>query len=83
MFADDTNLFFTHKDITYLFQIVNQELEDIKQWFISNKYKKNKIVIFSQIQSKRKHSTSFTKTDNKQLRNTTNRTNYVFGGFVA
>ena len=75
MFADDTNLFFTHKDITYLFQIVNQELEDIKQWFISNKYKKNKIVIFSQIQSKRKHSTSFTKTDNKQLQNTTNRIN--------
>ena len=27
MFADDTNLFFTHKDIRYLFQIVNQELK--------------------------------------------------------
>ena len=26
MFADDANLFFTHKDIRYLFQIVNQEL---------------------------------------------------------
>ena len=37
MFADDTNLFFTHKDIRYLFQIVNQELENINQWFISNK----------------------------------------------
>ena len=37
MFADDTNLFFTHKDIKYLFQIVNQELENINQWFISNK----------------------------------------------
>ena len=27
MFADDTNLFFTHQSIRYLFQIVNQELE--------------------------------------------------------
>ena len=26
MFADDANLFFTHKGIRYLFQIVNQEL---------------------------------------------------------
>ena len=79
MFADDTNLFFTHKDIRYLFQIVNQELENIKQWFVSNKLslniRKNKIFIFPQIQSKRKHSTSHTKTDNKQLRNTANRIN--------
>ena len=37
MFADGTNLFFTHKDIRYLFQIVNQELENINQWFVSNK----------------------------------------------
>ena len=31
MFVDDTNLFFSHKDIRYLFQIVNQELENINQ----------------------------------------------------
>ena len=37
MFADDTNLFFINQDIRYLFQIVNQELEDINQRFISNK----------------------------------------------
>ena len=41
MFADDTNLFFTHKDIRYLFQIVNQELENINQWFVSNKLSLN------------------------------------------
>ena len=41
MFADDTNLFFTHKDIRYLFQIVNQELENVNQWFISNKLSLN------------------------------------------
>ena len=41
MFADDTNLFFTHKDIRYLFQIVNQELEKINQWVFSNKLSLN------------------------------------------
>ena len=41
MFADDTNLFFTHKDIRYLFQIVNQELKNINQWFVSNKLSRN------------------------------------------
>ena len=64
--------------------MVDQELENINQWFISNKLsikiKKNKILIFPQTQSKRKHSTSFTKTDNKQLRNTANRESVKFGG---
>ena len=41
MFADDSNLFFTHKDIRYLFQIVNQELENINQWFVSSKLAHN------------------------------------------
>ena len=41
MFADDTNLFFTHKDIRYLFQIVNQELENVNHWFVSNKLSLN------------------------------------------
>ena len=40
MFANDTNLFSTHQDIRYLFQIVNQELENINQWF-SNKMSLN------------------------------------------
>ena len=41
MFADNTNLFFTHEDIRYLFQIVNKELENINQSFISNKLSLN------------------------------------------
>ena len=61
MSADDTNLFFIHKDIRYLFQIVKQEIENINHCFILNKFslniKKNKILIFLQTQSKRKHST--------------------------
>ena len=41
MFGDDTNLFFTYKDTRYLFQRVNQESENINQWFISNKFPLN------------------------------------------
>ena len=41
IFADDTNLFLTHKDISYLFETVNLQLERINQWFISNKLSVN------------------------------------------
>ena len=41
MFADDTNLFLTHKDISYLFETANLQLERINQWFISNKLSLN------------------------------------------
>ena len=37
MFADDTNLFCSHKDINALFLKVNNELHKINKWFISNK----------------------------------------------
>ena len=51
MFADDANLFFEHKDISFLFSIVNRELQNIDEWFISNKLslnvKKNEIFNFS------------------------------------
>ena len=36
MFADDTNLFFNHKDIKYLFTVINNELVNIKDWFTAN-----------------------------------------------
>ena len=44
MFADDandTNLFFEHKDISVLFLTVNRELQNINKWFISNKLSLN------------------------------------------
>ena len=41
MYADDTSLFLTHKDISYLFETVNLQLERINQWFISNKLSLN------------------------------------------
>ena len=52
MFADDTNLFYSNKDINPAFLNVNDELQKIKEWFISNKLslnvKKNQILVFSQ-----------------------------------
>ena len=52
IFADDTNFFYSHKDINDLFLKVNKELHKINQWFTSNKLslniqKNNKIFIFS------------------------------------
>ena len=41
MFADDTNLFFSHKNIKELFRIVNFELEKICTWFNVNKLSLN------------------------------------------
>ena len=41
IFADDTNLFLTHKNINHLFSTVNDELKHINQWFISNKLSLN------------------------------------------
>ena len=50
MFADDTSLFFEHKDINVLCSTANKELQNINEWFISNKLslniKKAKFSIF-------------------------------------
>ena len=49
-FADNTNLFSEHKDISVLLSTVNRELQNINEWFISNKLslnvKKTKFSIF-------------------------------------
>ena len=41
MFADDTNLFYSNKNIDILFEIVNKELVNINNWFIANKLSLN------------------------------------------
>ena len=43
MYADDTNLFLTHKDISYLFETASLQVARINQWFISNKLSLNVI----------------------------------------
>ena len=53
MFADDTNLFSSHKNIKTLFQIVNSELKLVSEWFLANKLslnaKKTKYVLFHKV----------------------------------
>ena len=41
MFANDTNLFFNHPNLTFLFDIINTELSKISQWFKLNKLSSN------------------------------------------
>ena len=41
MFADDTNLFYFHKNIKTLFQIVNSELKLVNEWLLANKLSLN------------------------------------------
>ena len=41
IFADDTNFFYSHKDVTTLFHIVNSELVEINHWFKANKLSLN------------------------------------------
>ena len=41
LFADDTNLFFSGKNIDYLEQIINSELDRITLWLKANKLSLN------------------------------------------
>ena len=41
MFADDTNLFFSAKDIKSLFRFMNEELKRFQTWFNANKLSLN------------------------------------------
>ena len=43
IFADDTNFYNSNKDINTVFVKVNDELQRIKEWFISNKLSRNLI----------------------------------------
>ena len=38
MFADDTNLFYTHSNIQKLFSTMNEKLASINQWFTSIRF---------------------------------------------
>ena len=41
VFADDSNLFYSHLDIKILFEVVNKELRNIHEWFKANKLSLN------------------------------------------
>ena len=65
MFADDTNIFFSHKNIDTLFGSMNKELENVSTWFKSNKLPlnvdKTLVVILSSLkkQSLPRHCLTF------------------------
>ena len=41
MFADDTNLFYEHKDLKTFSSLVNEELHKINEWFVANELSLN------------------------------------------
>lgn len=41
LFADDTNIFISHKDLDPLIQIINSEISRLNSWFIANKLSLN------------------------------------------
>ena len=50
LFADDTNIFMHHKNLEKLFEILNEELDKLTNWFVSNRLslivKKTNFIIF-------------------------------------
>ena len=65
MFANDTNLFYQHKDIDELFRVIISELEKVCDWSHANKLTKwRKDDIYIYIYHKYKKSLYFKKTSN-------------------
>ena len=56
MFADDTNLFYSHNDVKELLQTMNAELSRLNDWFCANKLSlnidKTKYVLFHKAKSR-------------------------------
>ena len=51
LFADDTNIFYSHTDASYLMEVVNLKLKKITCWFYTNK-----LCIVQNIQTKTKQA---------------------------
>ena len=64
MFADDTNLFYSNKDINTLFKIANEELNEINEWLRANKVSinagKTKYILFHKQHDSKKNPTKIT-----------------------
>ena len=56
LYADDTNMFYSHTDALYLMEVVNLELEKITCWFYTSKLsinvKKSNFIIFKPRQNR-------------------------------
>ena len=69
LFADDTNIFFSHKDPIFLMELVNTELQKLSGWFQANKLsinvKKSNYIIFKTSQNRQKLDLDFSINDTK------------------
>lgn len=56
LFADDTNVFSSHKDLQCLIEIITNEIDKLSKWFIANKLslniKKTNLMVFQPRQKK-------------------------------
>ena len=69
LFADDTNIFFSHNDPNFLMELVNTELQKLSCWFQANKLsinvKKSNYIIFKTSQNRQKLDLHFSINDAK------------------
>ena len=69
LFADDTNIFYSHKDPNFLNTVVNTELDTLSSWFQANRFsinvKKSNFVIFKSAQNRQNLDFSFFIDNNK------------------
>ena len=69
LFADDTNIFYSHKDQNYLMEIVNTELKKLSSWFQANKLsiniKKSNFILSKTKQNRRKLDLHFSINENE------------------
>ena len=69
LFADDTNIFYSHKDQNCLTEIVNTELKKLPSWFQANKLsiniKKSNFILFKTKQNRRKLDLHFSINENE------------------
>ena len=69
LFADDTNIFYSHKDQNYLMEIVNTELKKLSSWFQANKpsinIKKSNFILFKTKQNRRTLDLHFSINENE------------------
>ena len=59
LFADDTYIFYSHTDASYLIEVVNLELKKITCWFYTNKLSFNMLRIFRPRQNRQRLDLAF------------------------
>ena len=58
LFADDTNIFYSHKNINYMISILNKDVEKLSVWLRKNKVSLN-LTIGLGLQTKTKKTADF------------------------